>query len=130
MIPKDNPVLSGTFNVIEIENEPEIEHSGSEIEQQTEFERKPYSLRSKETETMQTFYERIQKARENEKLKLGAPINVEVSRENVYQDMITLYKQQNIARHILNITFKKEEAVADGVTMDAFSSFFLLFIRN
>ena len=63
--------------------------------------------------------ERIQ---EYEKLK--PLIYASVSRENIYHDMINLYKKRNTATHQLQLSFDNEEASDDGVTRDAFSAFF------
>ena len=63
--------------------------------------------------------ERIQ---EYEKLKLL--IYATLSRENIYYDMINLYKKRNTANHQLHLSFDNEEASGDGVTRDAFSAFF------
>ena len=47
-----------------------------------------------------------------------------VSRENIYSDMIQLYRKRQTVASQLKLSFLGEEAVGDGVTRDAFSAFF------
>ena len=53
-----------------------------------------------------------------------------VSWENIYRDMIDLYKRRNIAAHQLQLPFVNEEASGDGVTRDVFSAFSALLNSN
>ena len=52
-------------------------------------------------------------------------INYEFSRESVYQDLLKIYKKRNVTSHKRHITFKGEDAVGDGVVIDAYSAFCL-----
>lgn len=56
--------------------------------------------------------------------RLNHVITEKVSRENVFDDMMSLYKKRNIASHKISISFKGEDAEGDGVSRDAFSAFF------
>lgn len=71
------------------------------------------------------YYSDFQIIREQEFQKLNeTALYAEVSRENIFEDMINLYKKRNTVLHKVNLSFKNEEAVGDGITKDAFSSFF------
>lgn len=48
-----------------------------------------------------------------------------VSRNNVFEDMIKLYKKRGITSKDINIIFTDEDAVGDGVTKDVFTCFYL-----
>ena len=70
-------------------------------------------------------YSTIKWLQEQEKNKLNQNcLYHEVSRENIYDDMISLYKKRQILRHILALTFSGEDAVGDGVSPDAYSTFY------
>ena len=69
-------------------------------------------------------YNLLQQLRIQEYEKLKPLIYATVSRENIYHDMINLYKKRNTANHQLQLSFDNEEASGDGVTRDAFSAFF------
>ena len=71
-------------------------------------------------------YNLLQQERIQEYEKLKPMIYATVSRENIYHDMITLYKKRNTATHQLQLSFDNEEASGEGVTRDAFSAFFAL----
>ena len=51
-------------------------------------------------------------------------INVEVSRDSVYEDLLKICKKRNVTSHKLHITFKGEDGVGDSVARDAFSALF------
>ena len=66
----------------------------------------------------------MQDKREIEAAKLNnTVINDEFSRENVYEDLLKIYKKRNVTSHKRHITFKGEDAVGDGVARDAYSAF-------
>ena len=69
-------------------------------------------------------YNLLQQERIQEYEKLKPLIYATVSRENIYHDMINLYKKRNTTTHQLQLSFDNEEASGDGVTRDAFSAFF------
>ena len=72
-------------------------------------------------------YNLLQQERIQEYEKLKPLIYATVSRENIYYDMINLYKKRNTANHQLQLSFDNEEASGDGVTRDAFPAFFASF---
>ena len=47
-----------------------------------------------------------------------------VSRLNIYEDFLKLYKKRGISSKNLSLKFEGEDALGDGVTKDAFLSFF------
>ena len=49
---------------------------------------------------------------------------IEVSRENIFEDLISAYKKRGVCNKELKITFIDEDATGDGVTRDAYTSFF------
>ena len=49
---------------------------------------------------------------------------IEVSRENIYADMINRFTKRNVLANQVVIHFTDENAVGDGVSRDAFSAFF------
>jgi len=49
---------------------------------------------------------------------------ISVSRENIFDDLIKAYKKRGVSSKELRITFIDEDAVGDGVTRDAYASFF------
>lgn len=51
-------------------------------------------------------------------------INVEVSKDNVYKDLLKTYKKRIVTPNKLHVAFKGENAVGDGVARDAYSTFF------
>ena len=70
-------------------------------------------------------YRLLQDKREIEAAKLSnVVINVEVSRDSVYEDLLKIYKKRNVTSHKLHITFKGVDTVGDGVARDAYSAFF------
>ena len=71
-----------------------------------------------------TSYDTLQQHRIQEYEKLKPVTHAVISRENVYRDMINLYKKRNIVNHKLQLSFENEEAYGDGVNRDAFSCFF------
>lgn len=48
----------------------------------------------------------------------------EVDHDNIYEDFINMYSNNDIHTKNICITFKGESGVGDGVTRDAFSTFF------
>ena len=96
-------ISSGSFNIAEIECQPVIESSG---------------------ESVHDSYTDLSGLREEEKKKLSKEVTVDVSREDIYQDMIKLYRKWNTNTSVLKIFFKAEDAVGDGVSRDAFSEFY------
>ena len=70
-------------------------------------------------------YRQLQDKREMEAAKLNnIVVNIEVSRDSVYEDLLKIYKKRNVTSHKLHITFKGEDAKRDGVATDAYSAFF------
>ena len=49
---------------------------------------------------------------------------IEVSRENIYADMINRFTKKNMLVNQVMIHFTDENAVGDGVSRDSFSAFF------
>ena len=49
---------------------------------------------------------------------------IEVSRENIYADMINRFTKRNVLANQVVIHFTDENAVGDGVSRDSFSAFF------
>ena len=49
---------------------------------------------------------------------------IEVSRENIYADMLNRFTKRNVLANQVVIHFADENAVGDGVSRDAFSAFF------
>ena len=49
---------------------------------------------------------------------------IEVSRENIYADMINRFTRRNVSANQVVIHFTDENAVGEGVSRDAFSAFF------
>jgi len=49
---------------------------------------------------------------------------ISVSQENIFDDLIKAYKKRGVSSKELRITFIDEDAVGDGVTRDAYASFF------
>ena len=68
-------------------------------------------------------YNLLQQEQIQEYEKLKPLIYATVSRENIYHDMINLYKKRDTPTHQLQLSFDNEEASGDGVTRDAFSAF-------
>ena len=65
--------------------------------------------------------------REVERERLGnqdEPPVLTVSREQIFDDMLYLFKKRTTTNHLVSIIFKGEDASGDGVTADAFTSFF------
>ena len=75
--------------------------------------------------TWEQVYVELQIAREKEREKLNQiPLKFVVDRETIFDDFINLYKKRNTVLHIIELTFKNESAAGDGITKDAFSTFF------
>ena len=66
----------------------------------------------------------LQSLREDAYDRLQNGNSYEVSRENIYNEMMTLYKKRNILSHKIFISFVNEDAVGHGVSRDAYSAFF------
>ena len=71
-------------------------------------------------------YNLLQQERIQEYEKLKPLIYATVSRENIYHDMINLYKKRNTTTHQFRLPFDNEEASGDGVARDAISGFFCI----
>ena len=70
-------------------------------------------------------YSTLQHLRESAKDKLNQNVLfVEVSREEIFDDMMSLYRKRNTTTHVINIAFKGEDAGGDGVSRDAYSAYF------
>ena len=52
------------------------------------------------------------------------PTILTVSRDQIFDDMLALFKKRTTTNHLVSIIFKGEDASGDGVTTDAFTSFF------
>ena len=67
-------------------------------------------------------YTILENLRENEKGKLDEKIiSKEVSRDNVYYDVINLYRKRNTSSHLLRLIFKDGDTVGDGVCIVVYS---------
>ena len=122
----DTPVFSGAFNMLEMDKPTLMSPEGT-----VAFEGFGVSMQSNDSSLSngnplhQGSYDLLQKLRRDEKAKLSTKeVIVEVSRQNVYDDMISVYKKRNVSTHLLSVTFKDEVAVGDGVTRDVYSAFF------
>ena len=56
--------------------------------------------------------------------RLTEMIYVVVSRDNIYDDMKSLYQKRNTILHKISISFKGENATGNGVSRDAYSAYF------
>ena len=55
---------------------------------------------------------------------LKGTVHCSVSRETIYQDIISIYRKRTNANQRVELTFNGEDAVGDGVTRDGYSAFF------
>ena len=72
-------------------------------------------------------FSKLLELRENEHERLGRdqlPLLLTVSRENVFTDMINFFKKRTTVMQLVSIAFHGEDAYGDGVTTDAFTTFF------
>ena len=56
--------------------------------------------------------------------KFHGSLVLDVDRDNIYNDMIRHFKRRSVLTSKIQIVFKGEDAVGDGVSKDAFSQFF------
>ena len=132
-------VYSGVFNMKERENpivmspEGEVAFLGYKNQDESALQQKSSTpilaenikSHSSDLNSATEAYRLLQDKREIEAAKLNnIVINVEVSRDSVYKDLLKIYKKRNVTSHKLHITFKGEDAVEDGVARDAYSAFF------
>ena len=68
-------------------------------------------------------YKNLTAYRNESLLALNEEISCSLNRENIYDEMIKFYGINNAHLYKINISFSDEEAVGEGVTRDAFSSF-------
>jgi len=70
-------------------------------------------------------FEKLDDLRQIEKSRLNiTPLLYSVKRDNIYEDMISLYKKRGTISHITQLEFESEPAVGDGVTKDCYTAFF------
>ena len=106
--------FTGTFNM-NIVNSP-VQMSPSGTVSFTGYSTNQCSTQDKYTE--------LQKRKEQEREKITKEVIFEVNRNNIYNDMIALYRKRNIMLNCVKLTFKDENAIGDGVSRDAYSEFF------
>ena len=51
-------------------------------------------------------------------------VSTEVSRDNIYNDLINCFKKRSNLSHLFMVTFEGEHEAGDGVCRDAFSAFY------
>ena len=113
----DEDVIEGVFNMKKVE-EPVNMSSHGEVA----FD----EFATSHSKDSQTGYAEMSSLRESYKAELVShgKNSVLVKRDNIYEDMISLYKRRGISNKDIQILFVNEDAVGDGVTRDAFASFF------
>ena len=54
----------------------------------------------------------------------SSTVSIEVSKDNIYNDLINCFKERSNLSHPVMVTFEVEDAAGDGVCRDAFSAFY------
>ena len=85
-----------------------------------------HEIEATEVVSNENYFSELQKLREAEREKLDhdQSLNCTVSRENIFIDMMNLFRKRTTLLKIISISFDGEDAVGDGVTTDAFTTFF------
>ena len=78
----------------------------------------------KETDNDEFSFDDIETIRQKEAKKYTSDIDIEVDREDTYDQLIEEYKKRLTVSSIVSITFLNESGVGDGVTKDAYTEFF------
>lgn len=110
----DIAIYSGVFNMVE-SNEPIIMTPNGEV---------GFSGFGVSSNDNGSDYEVLQQLRENERKKLIKELVVEISRENVYEEFIALYRKRYVANTDLKLLVSEEYAVGDGVARDIYTEYF------
>ena len=154
VINPSNTIYSGAFNMVEVDRDnldPSVKNYSASLNTLQDdnetlnnvdlevsiVEKKLYPLRSiqkvnvqSEQTLCQDFsgmsnYELLQELRTVEVEHFNSNfVSAVVSRDNIYEDMIALFTKRNMCKHQVVLSFSDEEAVGDGITLDAFSAFF------
>ena len=67
----------------------------------------------------------LEQLRQEELSRFGNnKIIAEVKRDNIFYDMMQLYRKRRTVTNTIAVTFVGEEAVGEGVSKDAYSAFF------
>ena len=112
-------IFSGVFNMAEAET---ILMSSSGTIGFTGFSTKPSTEDS---------FIALDKIRITEREKLNSTVlSFEVSRPDIYDDMLNIYKKRGTISHVTSFNFKKEDAYGDGVTRDCYAEFFQRFVEK
>ena len=110
----DKVVMSGSFNMCECDEPILMSPTGSVA----------FTGFSTSTRLFNEDYAELQKIRESEFEMYSKELYAEVGRENIYEELISLYRKRNVSKSLLRLNFKNENAVGDGVSRDAFSEFY------
>ena len=110
----DKVVMSGSFNMSECDKPIPMSPTGSVA----------FTGFSTSTRLFNEHFAELQEIRESECEMYSKELYAEVRRENIYEDMISLYRKRNVAKSLSRLNFKNENAVGDGVSRDAFSEFY------
>jgi len=112
LISPDSTVSSGTFNMSVVDH-PVPQSPSSEV-----------AFVGFSTESTHTKLQELRK-RELSKLDNEVVKHISITRDNVYQDLLSEYTKQPIQNYAnVMLTFKDESAVGDGVLRDAYATFF------